>query len=82
MILFMVLSKLYSLIRSRLMNLRLALEFDKGYKREMNALGSSFPSCCLGLDQPGLARPGEGGEKIEVVGSWPVAWERTREGTI
>lgn len=36
MILFMVLSKLYSLIRSRLMNLRLALEFDKGCKRGMN----------------------------------------------
>lgn len=50
MILFMELSKLYSLIRSRLMNLRLALEFDKGCKRGMNALGSSFPSGCLGLD--------------------------------
>jgi len=35
MILFMVLSKLYSLIPSRLMNLQLALEFDKGRKRGM-----------------------------------------------
>lgn len=61
------------------MNLRLALEFDKGRKRGMNALGSSFPSGYLGLDQPGQAHPGEGGEKTEVVGSWPAIWGLGRQ---
>jgi hypothetical protein len=69
----MVLSKLYSLIPARLMNLQLALEFDRGCKRGVNhSLSLLLPPRLLMLAWPGwvaLMKEGRGFE-CEVHGQW------------